>query len=87
MTNHLANPPPSIATNEKGVIFKLNHSWYNLIQSCGHLDLRRVLDGTVSAKRELSTKDEVQLWHYLASAARCTPQEARRAYEDALQNV
>ena len=68
-----------------GVTFKLKSSRYNLTHSYGHLDLRSVRDGKVSDKRELSSKEEVEVWKYLAAAERCTPQEARRAYEDALQ--
>jgi len=83
VTNHLKNPPYN---NASGVTFKLKHGHYHLSHSYGHLDLRSVMDGKVSAKRELSTKDEVQVWNYLANAVRCTPQEARRAYEDALQD-
>ncbi len=80
MTNHMKNPPQL-----PGVTFKLKHGHYHLNKSYGQIDLRSVSNAEISAKIHLCAKDEVRVWNYLASAERCTTQEARRAYEDVLQ--
>lgn len=66
-----------------GKTFKIKSGTYNLSHSYGHWRLVKVIDGKLHDKSEFSSKNDEAVFKYISDAERCTPMEARLAYNNA----
>ena len=71
----------------EGMTFKLKIGTYSLSHSYGHWTLRKVINGKPHSKPEITNKSTEPIFNYLAGAERCTPMDARLAYEHAKKTL
>jgi len=77
MKNHTEDLPTT-----EGRTFHLGTGSYNLTHTYGHWVLVRVTDGKPHEKSDFVNKNDMEVFKYLASAEKCTQEEARSAYEN-----
>lgn len=64
-----------------GITFKVDGIHYNINHSYGHYTLRKIVNGSLGAKSELTNKSLEILFSYIASIHRCSSDKVREAYD------